>query len=126
MGARLVGDAIEQKVRPQRRADEVNVVDDDRVGVEQRDAEAAALLGELIAGAVDVGAVELMVPGDVEDVAGLGPLLGRVAHRAGADWSKVSCAHNDVGAFGELRPGCGTRGGDRRQPEFSSSRLAAS
>ena len=63
MGARLVGDAIEQKVRPQRRADEVNVVDDDRVGVEQRDAEAAALLGELIAGAVDVGAVELMVPG---------------------------------------------------------------
>ena len=100
MGARLVGDAIEQKVRPQRRADEVNVVDDDRVGVEQRDTEAAALLGELIAGAVDVGAVELMVPGDVEDVAGLGPLLGRVAHRAGADWSKVSCAHS---AFGEFR-----------------------
>ena len=92
-----------RKVGPQRCADEVHVVDDDCVGVEQRNAEAVALLGELIAGAVDVGAVELVVPRDVEDVAGLGPFLGRVAHRACADRSKVSRAHDDVGAFGELR-----------------------
>ena len=59
MGARLVGDAIEQKVRPQRRADEVNVVDDDRVAVEQRDAEAAALLGNLLQRAIPAGGAPL-------------------------------------------------------------------
>ena len=62
----LVGDALEQKVGPQRRADEVHVVDDDRVGVEQGDAVCGALLGELLAGTVDVGVVELVVPGDVQ------------------------------------------------------------
>ena len=36
--ARLARDPIEQKVGPQRRPDEVDVVDNDRVGVEQRNA----------------------------------------------------------------------------------------
>ena len=36
--ARLARDPIEQKVGPQRRPDEVDVVDDDGVGIEQRNA----------------------------------------------------------------------------------------
>ena len=78
----LTREPIEQKVGPQRRPDEVDVVDDDRAGVEQRDAVPGALLGELFACVVDVGTVELVIARDVEDVPGLGPCLGRVAHRA--------------------------------------------
>ena len=58
-----------------------------------------ALLGELLARAVDVGAVELVVAPDVEDVPGRGPCLGDVAHRACADRSPIACAHEHVGAF---------------------------
>ena len=78
----LTREPIEQEVGPQCRPDEVDVVDDDRVGVEQRDAVPGALLGELPACVVDVGTVELVIARDVEDVPGLGPCLGRVAHRA--------------------------------------------
>ena len=58
-----------------------------------------ALLGELLARAVDVGAVELVVARDVEDVPGRGPCLGDVAHRACADRSPIAYAHEHVGAF---------------------------
>ena len=78
----LVGLAVELQVRPQGRPDEAGALDPDRTGVEEVDPDFRTLLGESRPRVVDLHAVELVVPEDVDDVRGGRPELRELRHES--------------------------------------------
>ena len=104
--ARLGGDAVEAKIRPQGRPDEAHTSDRDRVAVEQRHAMDAALSGEDPSSLVDVATVELVVPGHVQEVPGRAPFVHRVAEQPWA-FGRGEIAGDDdkISLGGERRDG---------------------
>ena len=77
----LCGDAVEAKVRPQRRADEAHSLDGHRCGVEQRHGVHRARVCEDLPRLVDVTAVELVIAGDVQRVLAREPFVHRIAEQ---------------------------------------------
>ena len=116
VGPRLCGGAFEAQVRPERRADEADVVDGDGPGVEERHLVAPALVRERAAREVNLGAVVLVVPRDVEDALGPGPASRGLADPVGRHRGEVAREDDDARRWGRAGGGScpGTRGGGRR------------
>ena len=79
------------------------MADRDRARVEQGHAAVGAVEREQATGLLDVGAVELVVAGDIEDMRRAGPDLGREPDRAVFRRRQVSRKHDDLRPRGERR-----------------------
>ena len=95
--------AVQAEVRPEGRSDEAHRADRDRGRVEQGHAALGAVEREQATGFLDVGAVELVVTGDIEDMLRAGPDLGREPDRAVFRRRQVSRKHDNLRPRGERR-----------------------
>ena len=99
----LVRDALEQEVGPERCSYESHPIHRDRASVEQRHAMLETLSGEFASRYVNLRAVELVVPGNVENPVGAGPLRGDVANVAVEHRGEVACEDDEFGVGSERR-----------------------
>ena len=93
----LVGLAVEPQIRPQGRPDEACALNPDHAGVEEVDPDFRALVSEPRPRVVDLRAVELVVPEDVDDVRGGSPELRELRHKPLRVGRKITCEDDDVG-----------------------------
>ena len=93
----LVGLAVELQIRPQGGPDEACALDLDRTRVEEVDPDFRAFVGEPGPRVVDLRAVELVVPEDVEDVRGTSPELRELRHESLRIGREVAGEDDDVG-----------------------------
>ena len=93
----LVRLAVKLQVRPQGRPDETRALDPDHAGVEEVDPDFGAFVGEPRPRIVDLRAIELVVPEDVDDVRGGSPELRELRHESPRVGRKVAGEDDDVG-----------------------------
>ena len=103
MGVRFAGLAVQAKVRPEGRSDEAHMADSDGGRVEQGHAAVGAVERQQAPGLLDIGAVELVVAGDKEDMRRALPDLGREPDRAVFRRRQVARQDDDLRPRGERR-----------------------